>query len=241
MIYPHILQTLKTRKLFILLIDPDKEDNTSLGKLLDTAGQCNVDLLLVGGSLISAPLDEPLAFIRSKTSLPVVLFPGSLLQVSPHADGILLLSLISGRNPEYLIGNHVIAAPLLKHSGLEIIPTGYILVENGRSTSVEYISQTKPIPADKMDIATATAMAGEMLGLKLLYLEAGSGAMRTVPAEIVRSVKQNTSIPLFVGGGIRTPGDVKAMYDAGADAVVVGTAVEHDPEMLCPMASVPRK
>lgn len=241
MVNEHILGLLKTRNIFILLIDPDKQDDISLHQVLKIADESSVDLLLVGGSLISSPLDQTLAFIKEHTKIPVLLFPGSLLQISPLADGILLLSLISGRNPEYLIGNHVIAAPLLKKSRLEIIPAGYMLIENGHSTSVEYISQTKPIPANKTDIAVATAMAGEMLGLQLIYLEAGSGAARIVPPAIVSEVKKNVTIPVLVGGGIKSPVDVKTLYNAGADGVVVGTAVENNYHILASMASVERK
>ena len=155
-----------------------------------------------------------------------------MLQISNDADGILFLSLISGRNPEYLIGNHVVAAPLLKKSKLEILPTGYILIESGNLTSVEYISNTLPIPANKVDIAVATAIAGEMLGNKLIYLEAGSGAKYHVNKNIISKVKENINIPLIVGGGIKTNEEISEVCKAGADIVVIGTAIEKEPDLL---------
>ena len=173
-----------------------------------------------------------MAVLKQKSKIPIILFPGNVLQITPRADAILLLSLISGRNPEYLIGNHVIAAPILKKTDLEIIPTAYILIENGRTTSVEYMSNTKPIPADKVDLTVATAMAGEMLGHKLVYLEAGSGALETVNTEMIREVRKQINIPLIVGGGIHTPEQISNIYRAGADMVVVGTAIEKDPATL---------
>jgi phosphoglycerol geranylgeranyltransferase len=166
------------------------------------------------------------ALLKEHSAVPVILFPGNVLQISPRADGILLLSLISGRNPEFLIGNHVIAAPILRKTNLEIIPTGYILIENGRTTSVEYMSNTKPIPADKIDLAVATAMAGEMLGHKLIYLEAGSGARDQVNARMIREVRSQISIPLVVGGGIENGEQIRDAYRAGADIIVVGSAIE---------------
>jgi putative glycerol-1-phosphate prenyltransferase len=159
-------------------------------------------------------------------------------QLSDTADGILLLSLISGRNPEFLIGNHVIAAPKLRRSKLKIIPTGYMLIENGHFTSVEYISNTKPIPFGKTDIAVATALAGEMLGLKLIYLEAGSGAANTVGINMIRSIREAISLPLVVGGGIRTPDDAKRVYNAGADLIVIGTQLENFPEQIADFATL---
>jgi len=228
MVYQFISETICKRKMFALHIDPDKYDHASLVRAGRAAEQHRVDFILVGGSFVSTPVDQTVDILKKETSRPVILFPGNVLQVCGNADGIFLLCLISGRNPEYLIGNHVIAAPLLKKTNLEIIPTGYILIENGRLTSVEYISNTKPIPADKVDLASATAMAGEMLGHRLLYLEAGSGADEPVGTDLVAEVKKNINIPLIVGGGIRQPGQAKALYQAGADIIVVGTAFEND-------------
>lgn len=226
------------RKVFSLLIDPEKHAGDVLKRTVDSASRASVDLILVGGSLISLPIDETIVAIKSITDIPVVLFPGNLLQLSSRADGILLLSLLSGRNPEYLIGNHVLASQYLKKSGLEIIPTGYILVDGHYLSSVEYISNTRPIPSEKADIVVATALAGEQLGLKLIYLEAGSGANDQVKEEIVMQVKDNISIPLIVGGGIRTPEDIRKLYRAGANGVVVGSAVEENYHMLPSLAAV---
>lgn len=170
--------------------------------------------------------------MKENTTIPILLFPGNLLQISNKADGILLLSLISGRNPDLLIGNHVVASSRIKHSKLEVLPTGYILIDGDKPTSVEYMSNTKPIPADKVDIATATAIAGEMLGLKYIYLEAGSGAKNSINENIIKSVKINTDIPLIVGGGIKTVNDVKNAINAGADIIVIGSAVEQNKELL---------
>ena len=226
------------RKVFSLLIDPEKHAGDELKRTVDSASRVSVDLILVGGSLISLPIDETIVAIKSITDIPVVLFPGNLLQLSSRADGILLLSLLSGRNPEYLIGNHVLASQYLKKSGLEIIPTGYILVDGHYLSSVEYISNTRPIPSEKADIVVATALAGEQLGLKLIYLEAGSGANDQVKKEIVMQVKDNISIPLIVGGGIRTPEDIRKLYRAGANGVVVGSAVEENYHILPSLAAV---
>jgi phosphoglycerol geranylgeranyltransferase len=226
------------RKVFALLIDPEKHSSAILKKTVEVASDAEVDIILVGGSLTSFPIDETLVAIKSITQIPVVLFPGNLLQMSSKADGILLLSLISGRNPEYLIGNHVLASQFLKKSGLEIIPTGYILIDGHYLSSVEYISNTRPIPSDKADLIMATALAGEQLGLKLIYLEAGSGANNRVRKEIVTRVKESITVPLIVGGGLRTPEDIRELYKAGAAGVVVGSAVEDDYKVLPTMAGV---
>ena len=230
MIYSTIIDSLASGKLFAILVDPDKHDKKSIVAIGRLARKDAVDFILVGGSLVSDSVDETVSILKESTDLPVILFPGNVLQISPRADGILLLSLISGRNPEFLIGNHVIAAHLLKKTNMEIIPTGYILIENGRTTSVEYMSNTKPIPADKIDLAMATAIAGEMLGHKLIYLEAGSGAKENVNAGMIREVRSQISIPLIVGGGIHTPEQIRETYRAGADIIVVGSAIEQAPE-----------
>jgi phosphoglycerol geranylgeranyltransferase len=222
----------KPGKKFALLIDPDKYSVHSLIATLYTAEESKIDLILVGGSLVSDRLDACIEIIRKNSNLPVILFPGSLLQLSNKADAILLLSLISGRNPEYLIGNHVLAAPFLKKSGLEIIPTAYLLIGEGHGSSVEYISNTRPIPSDKVDLVTATAIAGELMGNKLIYLESGSGAGQTVSPELIREVKHNVSIPIIVGGGIKTPEQVHLISNAGADMIVVGNVVETNMQIL---------
>jgi len=222
----------KGKKQFALLIDPDKHNDQSLAELIQLVNSYPVDYLLIGGSLVSGHPDRQIALIKAGCHLPVFLFPGSLLQIAGNADAIFLLSLISGRNSEFLVGNHVVAAPFLRSSGLGILPVGYILVENGHTSSVEYMSNTKPLPADKPDIAVATAMAGEMLGMKLIYLEGGSGAEQPIRSEIISQVKKNISIPLIVGGGIRTQADAIAVYEAGADIIVVGNALENNMERI---------
>ena len=235
MIYPDIRDKLRSGKMFGFLVDPDKHNRESLAELTGAAESGRVDFILVGGSLVSGSVDETVAILKESTDLPVVLFPGNVLQISPRADAILLLSLISGRNPEFLIGNHVVAAPLLSKTRLEIIPTGYILIENGRTTSVEYMSNTKPIPGDKIDLAVATAMAGEMLGHKLIYLEAGSGARESVNGKMISAVRSHIKIPLIVGGGIHTPEQIRDTYRAGADIIIVGSAIEQGSASLEPL------
>jgi len=218
-----------------LLIDPDKYSEEKLIKTLMHAKMCNVDLVLLGGSLVKSSMYDTMSVIRNAVDLPVVLFPGSVLQFIPQADAILLLSLISGRNSEFLIGNHVVVAPQLRASGMEVIPTGYMLIESGVISSVQYMSNTQPIPRNKTDIAVATAMAGEQLGLKAIYLEAGSGALYPVTPEMISEVAQNISIPVIVGGGLRNPSQVKDAAKAGASMVVVGNAIETDERDLALM------
>lgn len=221
------------RKSLAVLIDPDKVEMNAFGDLLYTCVENRVDYFLVGGSLITKNImSEMIEFIRMKTNIPVIIFPGNSLHIEPTADAILLLSLISGRNPDYLIGQHVIAAPLLKQSGLEILSTGYMLIDSGRQTTVSYISNTTPIPHDKADIAVCTAMAGEMLGQKLIYLDGGSGAMYPVSAKMINKVSENISLPLIVGGGINSTEKATAALEAGADIIVIGNAFEKNPSLL---------
>ncbi len=220
------------KKVYCVLIDPDKFPEENILKIITAMETAAPDLILVGGSLVTKKTESTVDVLKKHLSIPVLLFPGSLLQLTTNADGILFISLISGRNPELLIGNHVASAPVIKSSGMEVISTGYILIDGGTTTSVEYMSQTKPIPALKTDIAIATAMAGEMLGQKLIYLEGGSGALNPVPVEMIQAVKQNISIPLIVGGGLNTKEKVKAACDAGADVIVVGNAFEKDLSLL---------
>lgn len=230
------------KKQLAVLVDPDKASDQELEKLIRSAILAEVDYFFIGGSLLmSDRLGVCLEQIRRSCPIPRILFPGNALQVHPGADAILLLSLISGRNPEFLIGQHVIAAPSLKKSGLEILPTSYLLIDGGAPTSASYMSNTTPIPADKADIAQCTAMAGEMLGHRLIYLDAGSGARRSIPAETIRAVSQNVSIPLIVGGGIRQPETALAAIQAGADLLVVGTASERDPMVLVELAAAVRE
>ncbi len=225
-VYKKILDAKKT--LLAALIDPDKFEDKVVTKIIDAANNSQIDLIFVGGSLVQTDITATISVIKARTNVPVLIFPGSVLQVSNKADGILLISLISGRNPEYLIGNHVIAANFIKQSNIEVIPTGYIIVESGNMTSVEYISNTKPIPYNKYDIAISTAIAGELLGLKLIYLEAGSGAKNKINTKMISEVKKNISIPLIVGGGINNKSDFIEAQNAGADIVVIGTAFEKE-------------
>lgn len=221
-----------------LLIDPDKLSLQSIIATIHSAVETDISMIFVGGSLMAADVDATVETIKKHTSIPVVLFPGSIMQLSAKADALLLLSLVSGRNAEYLIGNHVQAAPVIRKSNIEVVSTAYILIDGGKVSSVEYVSNTTPIPADKIDIAVATSIAAEMLGHKMIYLEAGSGALNTVSAKMIAAVKRNISVPLIVGGGINTPEKVKAAYDAGADVVVVGNAVEKDISNLEKLSTV---
>ena len=221
------------QKKFAVLIDPDKVRLGNMDRVLDLALESGVDYFFIGGSLIvNNMLDDCLVSIRERCHIPMILFPGNSFQLSYRADAVLFLSLISGRNAELLIGNHVIAAPYLKVSPLEILPTGYMLIDGGRPTTVSYMSNTNPIPAQKDDIAVCTAIAGEFLGLRLIFMDAGSGALNPVSTEMIESVAGAIDIPLIVGGGIKTPEKVMANAQAGADLIVVGDAIEKDPEIL---------
>ena len=220
------------RKSIALLLDHDKAKENSLRNIIKTANESKTDYIFAGGSLTFNSIENLITEIRKLCSIPVILFPGNLLQLSHKADIILLLSLISGRNPELLIGNHVIAAPYLKDVKEKVVSVGYILISCGNKTSVEYISQTEAIPSDKPEIAIATAMAGEMLGLQMIYLEAGSGATNTVPVSLVRAVRENISIPLAVGGGIKNSNQVEEIFNAGADLIILGNGCENNPSLL---------
>ena len=219
------------RKMLAVLIDPDH-----LEQIETSVAICNakgVDILFLGGSLVSSgTIGEAIERIKKVSEIPVVLFPGDELQIDGRADALLLLSLISGRNPELLIGKHVVAAPYIKRSGLEAISTGYMLVDGGRLTTASYMSGTLPIPADKPEIAQCTAIAGELLGLKLMYLDAGSGAQKPVSSEMIKAVSKSIEVPLVVGGGIRTAADAANAWLSGADIVVVGNAVEKDAQLI---------
>lgn len=236
---PSILSTLQSDraeniKSVALLIDPDKAEESHLKDLLNIASQTSVvRYIFLGGSLLTShKIEDSISYIRENSDCPVILFPGDLMQINPSADAILFLSLISGRNPEYLIGKQVLAAPILKKSNLEVLPTGYILVNSGRETTVSYVSNTKPIPSNKPDIAGCTAMAGEMLGLKIMYLDAGSGADNPIPEETIRKVRQCVETPIIIGGGIISPDKVLKNFEAGADVVVIGNAAEKNPQIL---------
>ena len=221
------------QKSFAVLIDPDKVNSENFSKLLDLCVEYNVDYIFVGGSLImDYVMAEVIAKVKEYTNIPVILFPGNSLHIDSQADAILLLSLISGRNPDFLIGQHVILAPILRKSGLEILSTGYMLIDSGQQTTVSYISTTTPIPYDKPGIAVCTAMAGEMLGLKLTYLDAGSGAINPVSQEMIAAVRKSVDTPIIVGGGINSIKKAKNALSAGADVIVVGNGIEENIDLL---------
>lgn len=222
---------------FAVLVDPDKMSASQMGHMAQLCTEAGVDYLLVGGSLLMAHhLDDCIRNFKSETDIPVLLFPGSPAQVTPFADGLLYLSLISGRNPELLIGQHVVSAPAVKASGLEVLSTGYMVIDGGQPTTVSYMSGSLPIPADKPDIALCTAWAGEMQGKHIIYMDAGSGARMPVSEEMIRKVSSNIELPLFIGGGLRTPERVAASCRAGANVVVVGNAIEKDPALIKELA-----
>lgn len=233
-VYQKILAKQEAKKKSLaVLIDPDHINIKSLEQSVKIAVDAGVDYFFVGGSLITNDgLDITLDIIKKNSAIPSVIFPGSVYQINSKADAILLLSLISGRNPEMLIGKHVTAAPLLKDSGLEILPTGYLLVDSGKPTTVSYMSNTNPIPHNKPTIAACTALAGEMLGLKLTFLDGGSGALNPVDEEMVIAVKKMTTNPIIIGGGIKTPEKAHSIFTAGADIVVVGNAFENNPSLI---------
>ncbi|MCB2221584.1 MAG: geranylgeranylglyceryl/heptaprenylglyceryl phosphate synthase [Bacteroidetes bacterium] len=227
------------KKKFAVLVDPDKYDSRQLIDLVTLAKESMVNYFFVGGSLLnSGNIGDTIRIIKDHCEIPVIIFPGDELQINEQADAILLLSLISGRNPELLIGKHVIAAPHLKKSSLEILPTGYMLIDSGKSTTALYMSNSMPIPHDKDGIAASTAMAGEMLGLKLIYMDGGSGAQDAVSSRMIEHVKENISIPLIIGGGIRTPQVAAEKFKAGADVIVVGNAIESDQSLLTRIAEI---
>ncbi|MES2241204.1 MAG: geranylgeranylglyceryl/heptaprenylglyceryl phosphate synthase [Bacteroidota bacterium] len=229
-----IYQEIKTakaekRKLLAILLDPDKIVWKDLDNLILKINESLATHIFIGGSLVeSSILDDLIIRIKQDCVLPLVLFPGHPSQISNHADAILFLSLLSGRNPDYLIGHQVKAAPILKQTNLEILSTGYILIESGSETAVERVSKTKPLDRKNIELVLATAQAGEMLGNKLIYLEAGSGAQQAVPLETIWCVAQNIQIPLIVGGGIVDLQGIQMAYQSGADLVVIGTAFEKD-------------
>jgi len=220
-------------KQIAVLVDPDKLSTDELLSLIIKIKVSKINYILVGGSLLSSnQMDEYIGVIKKNIDIPVIIFPGSVHQISNNADGILFLSLISGRNPEFLIGSQVVAAPLLKKTNLEVLSTGYVLVDSGIQTTASYISNTTPLPRDKADIAVATALASEMIGHKLLYLDGGSGAKLEVPSDMISAVKTHIDIPLIVGGGINTKEKLQVAFNSGADLVVIGTAIEKNQDFL---------
>jgi len=229
-IYNEILSAKsENRKLLAILVDPDKVSAENAGHLIQKINQSPATHIFVGGSSFNGNhLDDLIVELKSKTKLPILLFPGNPSQISDKADGILFLTLLSGRNPDYLIEHQVNAVPILKKTKLEVISTGYILIESGNETAVERVSQTKPIDRNNPEYALQTAQAGEFIGNKLVYLEAGSGAKLSVPNEMITLVSQYINVPLIVGGGIRSKTEIENAYNAGADLVVIGTAFEND-------------
>ena len=216
-----------------LLIDPDKAEETRLNGLIEKANEDLFDLIFVGGSLLTdGDLDKTIQFIKSKTSIPVLIFPGSSSQISSKADGILFLSLLSSRNPEMLIGQQVTAAPYLRKTDLQVLSTAYLLIESGQQTTASYMSNSNPIPRNKAEIAASTALAGEYLGMNLTYLDGGSGAQNPVPSEMIKKVAEYTSTPIIIGGGLNSKEKIKTAFENGADVVVIGNAIEKDTAFL---------
>ncbi|MBK9270844.1 MAG: geranylgeranylglyceryl/heptaprenylglyceryl phosphate synthase [Saprospiraceae bacterium] len=228
-----LLQKQKGRKSLAVLLDPDHIKSVDFDLILRKSIQSKVDFFFIGGSLIlDDAMPELIRKIKIQTNIPVVIFPGNGMQIHNSADAILLLSLVSGRNPEYLIGKQVEASMTLRNSGLEIIPTAYILIDGGQVSSTAYITQTIPIPADRFPLALATAIAAEQLGFKLIYLEAGSGASTPISNEMVSCVSQSIQIPLITGGGIKNGKACFDLYKNGVDLIVVGNALEQNPQLV---------
>ena len=221
------------KKRLAVLVDPDTPDSNTLQTIIKKANEAEADFIFLGGSLlVKDALDECIDAIKSMTNIPVILFPGSIMQVSGKADALLFISLISGRNPELLIGSHVISAPYIRQAKLETLPTGYILVDSGRQTTASYMSGSAPIPYNKPEIAACTAMAGEMLGQKLIYMDGGSGADNPISTKMIGAVRKSVDLPIIIGGGIRDAETAVKICQAGADIVVVGNASEENPDLI---------
>lgn len=232
-IYSRILQNTElNRKMLAVLLDPDECRGSLLASTVAALKSNEPDFILVGGSHTVTSTDSLIELLKEETNAGVVLFPGNALQFSIKADALLYLSLLSGRNAEFLIGQHITSALGIKNSNIEVIPTGYLLIDGGKPSSVEYISNTRPIPSDKNEIGLSTAVAAELLGMKLIYLEAGSGANFPVSGSMIETVKSGLSIPLIVGGGIKTTAQLNSAFEAGADVVVVGNAFETNPSKI---------
>jgi putative glycerol-1-phosphate prenyltransferase len=236
-----LLQRELNHKMLAVLLDPDQCHGGVLASTIAELKSYVPDYIFVGGSHTLNSIDSLIDLLKDEVKTPVILFPGNASQFSPNADALLYLSLLSGRNAEFLIGQHVGSAVAIKKSKIEVIPTGYILVDGGKLTSVEYISNTRPIPRDKKEIALSTAVAAELLGMKLVYLEAGSGAETPVPVEMITSVRNGLSLPLIVGGGIKNTDQLKEAFDAGADIIVVGNIFETSPSMISEFVTFTRK
>ena len=241
-IYNHILGSKKQgKKLFAILIDPDKQKESELLQIIKKANSAKADYFFVGGSLLTNDsVDSCLNTLKLSSDIPIILFPGNAMQVNNKADGILFLSLISGRNAEMLIGKQVITAPILKQSSLEILPTGYILIESGQPTTVSYMSNTTPIPHNKDAVAACTAMAGEMLGLKLIFMDGGSGAKNPISEQMIKTVSNSINVPIIIGGGISSDEQAARHCKAGADIIVVGNAIEKNGDLITEIANVVR-
>ena len=233
-VYQNLQESRKAgKKLFAILIDPDKQSKEELKQIVEKAKSAKADFFFVGGSLLTNDsLDSCLETLKINSDIPVILFPGNAMQVNDKADAILFLSLISGRNAEMLIGKQVITAPILKQSSLEVLPTGYILIDSGKPTTVSYMSNTTPIPHDKNGVAACTAMAGEMLGLKCIFMDGGSGALNPISEKMIATVRQSIDTPLIIGGGISSGRKAAANCQAGADVIVVGNAIEKDEALI---------
>lgn len=228
-IYLQILRNIAAgRKMFVVLLDPDKCHLQDTEKLLYLLKNYPPDFIFVGGSQTIGSTEWLIHLLKERLDIPVVLFPGNVSQFAPNADALLFLSLLSGRNPEYLVGQHVTSASAIHQSGVEVIPTAYLLIDGGKESAVQTISQTTPIAATDTETAIATALAGEMLGMKMVYLEAGSGALQAVPEKMIAAVKERISVPLIVGGGIKDPEKMKDIFKAGADIVVIGNVLESE-------------
>lgn len=229
-IYNHLLNTIRQKgAAYLILLDPDKLPEQKIQGFLNLCEKSEVDGFLVGGSLmLNGDFESFISRIKSLTNLPLIIFPGSINQVSSNADAILFLSVVSGRNPEHLIGKHVLAAPSIKKSGIEPISTAYILVDSGSTTTAVYMSGSLPIPRNKPEIAAATALASEYLGMKLIYLEAGSGAEQPVPDEMVKAVCEQCNVPVIVGGGIRDSATARKKVECGASIIVTGNFFEDE-------------
>ena len=229
----------RNEKGIAVLIDPDDVNQESLIESLNACLKHKVDFIFIGGSLVTSNnLSDVVSLAKSYTDIPCVLFPGNAIQIDASADAILFLSLISGRNPELLIGQHVVAAPIVKRSKLEVIPTGYMLVNSGKPTSASYISNSLPLPNDKPGLAASTALAGEMLGMQAIYLDAGSGAEMPVSQKVIKAVKNVVEIPLIVGGGINNAVKARKALDAGADILVIGNGAQKNLDTLAEVVNV---
>jgi phosphoglycerol geranylgeranyltransferase len=223
----------QNKKLISVLIDPDNRNFGHLGELLKLCNQKPIDFIFVGGSFLSeGNIDETIAFIKAKSKIPIILFPGTTNQISDKAEAILLLSLVSGRNPDFLIGKQMESAFRLKKSKLEIMATAYMLIDGGKPTTASYISFTQPLPANKPMLSAATALASEQMGMKLIYMDAGSGALNTISKETIQKVSETITIPLIIGGGLKTKEAIQTAFEAGATMVVLGNVLETNPELL---------